>query len=154
MISYVIFLPSGFILQENYYEYSIQSDFPCIPSFILTMDLLQLHHNHQISHLHASIVLKYSSVEAKHEFWLILASTYCGYFPQVYFLFLMNLHLVFRIFRIHHFLTLIPLPSRSIASSKNLILQHALAYQIQTSCKDLVNQGKSNKIQEDSALCI
>jgi hypothetical protein len=35
-----------------------------------------------------------------------------------------------------------------------LILQHAFAYQSQTSCMDLVKQWKSNKIQEDSALCI
>ena len=82
-----------------HYEYSILSDFPCIPSSMLTMDLLQLHHNHHISHLHASYVLKYSSVEVKHEFWLGLPSEYCGYFPQLCFLSLMNLHLVFRIFQ-------------------------------------------------------
>jgi hypothetical protein len=121
---------------------------------VLTMDLLQLHHNHKISHLHASSVLKYSSIEAKHEFWLILPSEYCGCFPQLYFLFLMKLHLVFGIFTIRHFLTRSPLPSRSIAPSKDLILQHAFAYQSQTSCMDLVKQWKSNKIQEDSALCL
>jgi hypothetical protein len=84
-------------------------------------------------------------------FWLILPSEFCGCFPQLCFLFLMNLHLVFRV---RHFLTRIPLPPRSIASSKGLILQHAFAYQSQTSCMDLVKQWKSNKIQEDSALCI
>jgi hypothetical protein len=62
----------------------------------------------------------------------------------------MDLPHVFKIFRIRHFLTRIPLPSRSIASSKNLILQHALASQSQTSCMDLDKQWnpiKSKKIR-------
>ena len=53
-----------------HYDYSILSDFPCIPSFMLTMDLLQLHHNHYISHPHASFVQKYSSVEVSMSFCL------------------------------------------------------------------------------------
>jgi hypothetical protein len=85
---------------------------------------------------------------------LALPSEYCGYFPQLCVLSLMDLHLVFKFFRIHHFLTWIILPSRSLTSNRNLTLQHEFAYQSQTSCMDLVNQGKSNKIQEDSALCL
>lgn len=156
---FICYLPSfqGLLCKKItswHYEYSILSDFLCIPSFLLTMDLLQLHHNHHISHLHASSILKYS-VEANHEFWWVLPSKDCGCFPQLCFIYFpMNLHLVFRIFTIRHFLTRIPLPSRSISSSKNLILQHALAYQSQTSCMDLVKQWRSNKIQEDSALCL
>jgi hypothetical protein len=53
-----------------------------------------------------------------------------------------------KIFIIRHFLTRIPLPSRPITSSKSLILQHAFAYQSQTSCMDLVNQWRFKKIQE------
>jgi hypothetical protein len=99
MVSYVILLPSGFILQEHHYESSIESDFPCIPSSIMIMVLLLLLYNHQISYLHASHVLKYSSVEAKHDFCLVLPSKFCGCFPQLYFFFMMQLHLVFRIFQ-------------------------------------------------------
>ena len=59
---------------------------------------------------------------------------------KIYFLLQVNLHLIFKIFKIRHFLTRIPLPSRPITSSKSLILQHAFAYQSQTSCMDLVKQ--------------
>lgn len=93
-----------------HYKYSILSDFPCIPSSIMIMDLLLLLPNHHVSHLHASSVLKYTFVEVKHEFYLVLLSEYCGCFPQLCFFSLMNLHLVFRFFKIRHFLTRIPLP--------------------------------------------
>jgi hypothetical protein len=121
-----------------HYRCSIICDFSCIPSSIMIMVLLLFLHIYHITHLHASSVRKYSFVDAKKEILLVLPSEYCGYFPQLCFLFLMNCHMFFKIFRIRLSLTRIPFPSRSITPSKKLILQHELAYESQTSCMDLV----------------
>jgi hypothetical protein len=137
-----------------HYGDSIISDFTCIPFFHSEYGSTSTAPYSIFSHFHGTSMLKYSLIKDRSEFRLVLPSEYCGYFPQLYFLLLVNLHLDFKIFRIRHFLTRIPLPSRPITSSKSLILQHAFAYQSQTSCMDLVNQWKSNKIQEDSALCL